>query len=67
MVGGSGTGIYYVDVDLDQIGVHTVKVASTDVVIASETVEFSILAILLPGTQAQTGVIPRADVARSCI
>tara|TARA_R110002020_G_scaffold39307_6_gene117082 strand:- start:13253 stop:13531 length:279 start_codon:yes stop_codon:yes gene_type:complete len=40
--GGSGTGIYYVDVDLDQIGTHTVKVASTDVVIASETVELEV-------------------------
>ena len=42
VVGGSGTGIYYVDVDLDQIGTHTVKVASTDVVIASETVELEV-------------------------
>ena len=37
-IGGSGTGIYYVDVDLDQVGVHTVKIESTDVVIASETI-----------------------------
>jgi len=36
---GSGTGIYYVDVDLDQIGTHTIKIASTDVVIAAETIE----------------------------
>lgn len=39
---GSGTGIYYVDVDLDQIGIHTVKIASTDVVIASETIELEV-------------------------
>ena len=38
VIGGSGTGIYYVDVDLDQVGVHTVKIDSTDVVIASETI-----------------------------
>ena len=35
---GSGTGIYYVDVDLDQVGTHTIKIESTDVVIASETI-----------------------------
>lgn len=38
VLGGSGTGIYYVDVDLDQVGTHTVKIESTDVVIASETI-----------------------------
>ena len=36
---GSGTGIYFVDIDLDQIGTHTVKIASTDEVIAAETIE----------------------------
>ena len=36
---GSGTGIYYVDIDLDQIGTHTIKIASTDVVVAAETIE----------------------------
>ena len=38
VIGGSSTGIYYVDVDLDQVGTHTVKIESTDVVIASETI-----------------------------
>jgi len=38
VLSGSSTGIYYVDVDLDQIGTHTVKIASDDVVIASETI-----------------------------
>ena len=38
VLGGSGTGIYYVDVDLDQVGTHTIKIESTDVVIASETI-----------------------------
>jgi hypothetical protein len=42
VVGGSGTGIYYVDVDLDQIGTHTVKIASTDVVIAAEVIELEV-------------------------
>ena len=36
---GSGTGIYYVDIDLDQVGTHTVKIASDDVVVAAETIE----------------------------
>ena len=36
---GSGDGIYFVDIDLDQIGTHTVKIASTDDVIAAETIE----------------------------
>ena len=36
---GSGTGIYFVDIDLDQIGTHTIKIVSSDVVIAAETVE----------------------------
>ena len=39
---GSGTGIYYVDIDLDQIGTHTIKIASTDVVIAAETIELEV-------------------------
>lgn len=39
---GSGTGIYYVDIDLDQIGTHVVKIESTDVVIASETVDLEV-------------------------
>lgn len=39
VVEGSSAGIYFVDVDLDQIGTHTVKVASTDEVIAAETIE----------------------------
>jgi len=38
VLSGSSTGIYYVDVDLDQIGTHTIKIESTDVVIASETI-----------------------------
>ncbi len=36
---GSGAGIYFVDIDLDQIGTHTVKIVSSDVVIAAETVD----------------------------
>ena len=36
---GSGTGIYYADISLNQVGTHTVKIASTDVVIAAETIE----------------------------
>tara|TARA_R110002073_G_scaffold247525_1_gene410441 strand:+ start:151 stop:429 length:279 start_codon:yes stop_codon:yes gene_type:complete len=36
---GSGAGIYFVDIDLDQIGTHTIKIASTDEVIAAETIE----------------------------
>ena len=36
---GSGTGIYYVDIDLDQVGTHTVKIASDDVGVAAETIE----------------------------
>ena len=36
---GRGTGIYYVDIDLDQVGTHTVKIASDDVVVAAETIE----------------------------
>ena len=36
---GSGTGIYYADIQLDQVGTHTVKIASTDVVVAAETIE----------------------------
>ena len=36
---GSGDGIYFIDISLDQVGTHTIKVASTDVVVASETIE----------------------------
>jgi len=36
---GSGTGIYYIDIDLDQIGTHTVRILSDDVVVAAETIE----------------------------
>jgi hypothetical protein len=36
---GSSTGIYYADISLDQVGTHTIKVASTDVVVAAETIE----------------------------
>ena len=36
---GSGTGIYYADISLDQGGTHTIKIASTDVVVAAETIE----------------------------
>ena len=36
---GSSAGIYYADISLDQIGTHTIKSASTDVVIAAETIE----------------------------
>jgi hypothetical protein len=43
VIGGSGTGIYYVDIDLDQIGTHTIKIASTDVVIAAETIELEVV------------------------
>ncbi len=39
---GSGTGIYFVDISLDQIGTHTIKIASTDVVVASETIELEV-------------------------
>ena len=36
---GSGTGIYYADISLNQVGTHTVKIVSTDDVIAAETIE----------------------------
>ena len=36
---GSGTGIYYADISLNQIGTHTIKFVSTDVVVAAETIE----------------------------
>jgi hypothetical protein len=36
---GSGTGIYYADISLEQVGTHTIKIASTDVVVAAETIE----------------------------
>jgi len=39
---GSGdvdSGIYYADISLDQIGTHTIKITSTEQVIASETIE----------------------------
>ena len=36
---GSDDGIYYVDIQLEQIGTHTIKISSTDDVIASETIE----------------------------
>ena len=36
---GSGTGIYYAEIQLDQVGTHTIKIASTDVVVAAETIE----------------------------
>ena len=39
---GSGTGIYFIDISLDQIGTHTIKIASTDVVVASETIELEV-------------------------
>ena len=39
---GSGTGIYFVDISLDQIGTPTIKIASTDVVVASETIELEV-------------------------
>jgi hypothetical protein len=41
--GGSGTGIYFVDIDLDQIGIHTIKIASTDEVIAAEVIELEVV------------------------
>tara|TARA_B100000470_G_scaffold90657_1_gene69856 strand:- start:1135 stop:1440 length:306 start_codon:yes stop_codon:yes gene_type:complete len=37
--GASAAGIYYVDIALDQIGTHTVKIESPEVVVASETIE----------------------------
>jgi len=40
---GSGTGIYFIDISLDQIGTHTIKIASTDVVVASETIELEVV------------------------
>ena len=40
---GSGTGIYYVDILLDQIGTHTIKIAGTDAVIAVEVVELEVV------------------------
>ena len=36
---GSATGIYYADISLNQIGTHTIKFESTDVVVAAETIE----------------------------
>ena len=36
---GSGTGIYYADIQLDQVGTHTIKITSTEEIIASETIE----------------------------
>ena len=37
--GDADSGIYYVDISLEQVGTHTIKIASTDVVIAAETIE----------------------------
>ena len=37
--GDADSGIYYVDISLDQVGTHTIKIASTEQVIASETIE----------------------------
>ena len=39
MGGDADSGIYFVDISLDQIGTHTVKIASTEQVIAAETIE----------------------------
>ena len=36
---GSGTGIYYADISLNQIGTHTIKFVSADGVVAAETIE----------------------------
>ena len=36
---GSGTGIYYADISLNQVGTHTIKFVSSDVVVAAETIE----------------------------
>ena len=36
---GSGTGIYFADISLNQIGTHTIKFVSSDVVVAAETIE----------------------------
>jgi hypothetical protein len=36
------TGVYFVDVDLDQIGTHTVKWKSTENVIATEVAELKV-------------------------
>ena len=37
--GDADSGIYYVDISLEQVGTHTIKIASTEQVIASETIE----------------------------
>ena len=39
---GSEDGIYYVDIQLSQIGTHPIKITSTDDVIASETIELEV-------------------------
>ena len=36
---GSGTGIYFADISLNQIGTHTIKFVSSEVVVAAETLE----------------------------
>lgn len=41
-VANDATGIYYSDVSLDQVGVHTVKFAGTSGVIATEVVELEV-------------------------
>ena len=37
--GAADSGIYYADISLEQIGTHTIKIASADVVVAAETIE----------------------------
>ena len=36
---GSGDGIYFADISLNQIGTHAIKFVSSDVVVAAETIE----------------------------
>ena len=37
--GAADSGIYFVDISLDQVGTHTIKITSTEEIIASETIE----------------------------
>jgi hypothetical protein len=39
----SGTGVYYKDFTLDQIGVHTIKFVGSEGIIAAETVELEVV------------------------
>ena len=39
----SGTGVYYKDFTLDQIGVHTIRFVGSEGIIAAETVELEVV------------------------